>query len=109
MRKKAISMGLAGVAGVALASMLCLSGCANLGYYWQSVTGHLKIMQAAKPVEDWLQQPDTTARVREKLELSQRIRAYASSELKLPDNPSYRRYADLHRTAAVYNVTAAPA
>jgi predicted aminopeptidase len=102
-------MGLAGVAGVALAATLCLSGCANMGYYWQSVTGHLKIMQAARPVQDWLEQPETAPRLREKLELSQRIRAFASRELKLPDNPSYRRYADLHRNAAVYNVTAAPA
>jgi predicted aminopeptidase len=48
-------------------------------------------------------------RLRERLELSQRIRDYASAELKLPDNGSYRRYADLHRSAAVWNVTAAPA
>ena len=31
------------------------------------------------------------------LALSQRIRDFAVTELKLPDNPSYRRYADLHR------------
>jgi predicted aminopeptidase len=30
------------------------------------------------------------------------------TELKLPDNPSYRRYADLRRNAAVWNVVAAP-
>lgn len=102
-------MGLAGVVGVALAATLCLSGCANMGYYWQSVTGHLQLMQASKPVQEWLEQPETTPRIREKLALSQRIREYASRELKLPDNPSYRRYADLRRNAAVYNVTAAPA
>ena len=37
-------------AGVAVAATLCLSGCANLGYYWQSVEGHLSIMRAARPV-----------------------------------------------------------
>jgi predicted aminopeptidase len=42
------------------------------------------------------------------LELSQRIRDYAVSELKLPDNASYRRFADLKRPAAVWNVVAAP-
>ena len=102
-------MGLAGVAGVALVAALSLTGCANLGYYWQSVTGHLKILQAARPVQEWLEEPATPQRVRAKLELSLRIREYASQELKLPDNPSYRRYANLHRPAAVYNVTAAPA
>ena len=102
-------MGLAGVAGLALAATLCLSGCSTIGYYWQSVAGHMKIMGSARPVKDWVQDAETPERVRARLELAQRIRAYASSELKLPDNPSYRRYANLHRNAAVYNVTAAPA
>jgi predicted aminopeptidase len=102
-------MTLAAVAGLALAATVCLSGCSNLGYYLQSAGGHLKIMAAAHPVRDIVQDPAVSARLRERLELSQRIRDYASAELKLPDNPSYRRYADLHRSAAVWNVTAAPA
>ncbi|HEY8359874.1 MAG TPA: aminopeptidase [Ramlibacter sp.] len=101
-------MGLAAVAGLAMAATLCLSGCATLGYYWQSVTGHLGVMNAAKPVDDWVAAPETPARLRDKLLLSQRIRDFAVRELKLPDNPSYRRYADLKRPAAVWNVTAAP-
>ena len=90
-----------------------LSGCASptngVGYYWQSVTGHLKLMHAAKPVDDWLADATTPEVLRQRLVLSQRIRSYASSELKLPDNASYRRYADLQRKSAVYNVVAAPA
>jgi predicted aminopeptidase len=90
-----------------------LSGCANtssgMGYYWQSVTGHLKLMQAAKPVDEWLADATTPETLRQRLVLTQRIRAFASSELHLPDNTSYRRYADVHRKAAVYNVVAAPA
>jgi predicted aminopeptidase len=100
-------MGVAAVAGVAVAAAACLSGCANLGYYLQSVTGHLKLMNAAKPVREWLDDAATPERVRVKLALSQRIRDYAVRELRLPDNPSYRRYADLRRNAAVWNVTAA--
>jgi predicted aminopeptidase len=102
-------MGVAAVAGMAVAATLCLSGCANLGYYWQSVTGHLKIVAAAQPVDDLVEQPETSARLRERLLLSKRIREYASRELKLPDNRSYTRYANLNRSAAVWNVTAAPA
>ena len=48
-------------------------------------------------------------RLKERLALSQRIRDFAVAELKLPDNPSYRRYADLRRGAVVWNVVAAPA
>ncbi|MBA2674636.1 aminopeptidase [Ramlibacter sp.] len=93
----------------ALAVTLSLGGCANLGYYLQSATGHLKLMAAAKQVPDWLGDPATPQRLKDKLALTQRIRDYAVAELKLPDNPSYRRYADLHRSAAVWNVVAAPA
>jgi predicted aminopeptidase len=92
----------------AAAALLCLSGCANLGYYWQSVTGHMAIVNAARPVQDWLGDATTPDAIKRRLELSQRIRAYASSELGLPDNASYRRYADLQRRAAVWNVVAAP-
>jgi predicted aminopeptidase len=102
-------MTLAAVAGAAILATACLTGCGNLGYYLKSATGHLKIMAAAHPVKDIVRDPAMAPRLRERLELSQRIRDYASTELKLPDNASYRRYADLHRSAAVWNVTAAPA
>ncbi|RZJ07988.1 MAG: aminopeptidase, partial [Haliea sp.] len=92
-------------AGLALA---CLTGCANLGYYWQSASGHLKMMGVARPVDDWLADNDATPRLKERLALSQRIRGFAVSDLQLPDNSSYRRYADLKRTAVVWNVVAAP-
>jgi predicted aminopeptidase len=101
-------MALAGAVVVAAASALCLSGCANLGYYWQSATGHLRIMSAARPVNDWLGDREAPERLKARLALSQRIRSFAVSELKLPDNPSYRRYADLQRTAVIWNVVAAP-
>lgn len=87
------------------------AGCANttgVGYYWQSVTGHLRLMQAARPVDDWLADADTPAVLKERLALARRIRAFAVAELALPDNASYHRYADLQRRAAVYNVVAAP-
>ncbi|WP_202619829.1 aminopeptidase, partial [Escherichia coli] len=42
----------------------------------------------------------TPADLAERLRLSQQMRDFASQHLALPDNNSYRRYADLHRTAA---------
>ncbi|MFZ3125020.1 MAG: aminopeptidase [Acidovorax sp.] len=91
---------------------LALPGCASqgsaLGYYWQSVRGHLQIMQAAEPVDRWMARPDIAPALRERLQLAQRARAFAVAELALPDNASYRRYADLKRPYAVWNVVAAP-
>ena len=91
-----------------LIPLLGLSGCSTVGYYWQSVTGHLEIMRAAKPVPDWLAEETTPPKLKERLALSQRMRDFAATELKLPNNASYRRYADLQRRAVVWNVVAAP-
>lgn len=102
-------MAAAGLVAIAAAGGLCLSGCSNLGYYWHSATGHLSVMNAARPVEDWMGMGEAPQRLKDRLALSQRIRDFAVSELKLPENPSYRRYADLRRAAVVWNVVAAPA
>lgn len=87
---------------------LCLGGCADLGYYWQTVNGHLRMLQAARPIDDWLADAQTPAQLKDRLALAQRIRSFAVTELKLPANASYHRYADLHRGAAVWNLVAAP-
>ena len=91
-----------------VAALSGLGGCTTAGYYWQSIHGHLQLMQAARPVSDWLADPQTPEPLKARLALSQRLRDYAITELKLPDNPSYRRYADLKRRAVVWNVVAAP-
>lgn len=88
--------------------ILAVSGCGNLGYYAQSVRGHLGVMTRREPIADVLARPDTPAALRGKLEFVLRVRDFASRELKLPDNGSYRSYADLKREHAVWNVFAAP-
>jgi predicted aminopeptidase len=45
--------------------------------------------------------PATPAALRERLLLTQRMREFAVQELKLPDNASYRRFADLQRGRGV--------
>ena len=95
-------------AGLLLTSLLLTTGCSSLGYYWQSVNGHLQMVNAARPVDDWLGDQQIPETLKARLALSQRIRSFAVTELALPDNASYRRYADLQRSAAVWNVVAAP-
>lgn len=101
-------LGLAGVAMLAAATVCLTSGCSTLGYYAQSVAGHLQLVGGAKPVAQWLADDQTPAALKERLALSQRMRDFAVSELHLPDNASYRRYANLQRSAAIWNVVAAP-
>ena len=87
---------------------LLLSGCANVGYYLQSVTGQLEIWSRERAIEDVIADRGTPAALKAGLERVLQIRYFASRELALPDNRSYRRYADLERPFAVWNVFAAP-
>ena len=101
------------LAGAGVAALgLGLTGCAGpdtpLGYYAQSVRGHLDLLQRARPVDDWLADPATPPALRERLALAQQLRRFAATDLALPDNASYTRYADLGRSAVVWNVVAAP-
>ena len=88
--------------------VVAATGCSSLTYYAQSVSGHLQLLHAARPVPDWLADVATPDALKARLRLTQRLRDYAVTELKLPDNASYRRYADVQRNAAVWNVVAAP-
>lgn len=88
--------------------LLWLAGCADTAYYLQSASGHLRMLQASRPLAQWLADESTSTVLRQKLVLAQRIREFAVSDLGLPDNASYRRYADLQRRAVVWNVVAAP-
>ncbi len=95
-------------AALVVVTALGLAGCANLGYYWQSASGHLRVMNAARPVSHWLVDPQADDRLKRQLQTAQQIRVFASRVLHLPDNPSYTRYADLRRNAVLWNVVAAP-
>lgn len=93
---------------IAVAAAFSLSGCSVVGHWGQAAGGHLGIMRAARPVPVWLADPATPADLAERLRLSQQMRDFATQHLALPDNNSYRRYADLHRSAVVWNIVAAP-
>jgi predicted aminopeptidase len=95
-------------AGAVAALALCLGSGCSLGYYAQSVGGHVDLMTRSRPVTEWVADPATPPDLRERLKLTQRMREFAVQELKLPDNPSYRRFGDLQRNAVVWNVVAAP-
>jgi len=91
-----------------LLALLWLSSCADTAYYWQSVSGHARLMQAAQPIDDWLASDKTLPLLRARLQLAQSMRRFAVTDLHLPDNASYLRYAEVPRRYAVWNVVAAP-
>jgi predicted aminopeptidase len=96
--------------GLALGAVVTalLAGCATVSYYGQAVFGHLDLMNRSRPIEAQLADGTTPPELRAKLARVLEIREFASRELALPDNGSYRAYADLERPYVVWNVFAAP-
>jgi predicted aminopeptidase len=92
----------------ALLSLSVLAGCANLTYYLQSVRGQLDIWSRQQDIEAVIARPDVAEPLRKKLEAVLTVREFASAELALPRNASYRSYANLGRPYAVWNVFATP-
>ncbi len=89
-----------------LSVTVVISGCA-LPYYWQAAAGHLELLASRVPIVDVLEDPEQSDATREALSRAIEIREFAIAELGLPDNESYRSYADLGRRYAVWNVVAA--
>ena len=85
-----------------------LGGCAEIRYYAQAVHGELSVLGSARPISEVLADPQTDGKLRERLQKVQQIRAFAVSELDLPDNGSYQSYADLKRRYVLWNVVATP-
>ncbi len=94
--------------GALLLLSILLTGCATLAYYGQAVRGQLELVYERRPLDEVLADPATTPAVRHKIEIARAAREFASTGLALPDNRSYRGYADLGREFVVWNVFAAP-
>jgi predicted aminopeptidase len=77
-------------------------------YIVQSVQGQLSLLSKRQPITRVIAEPSTPPALRTQLEAVAAIRDFASRELGLPDNGSYRSYADVHRRYVVWTVVAAP-
>ena len=87
---------------------LVTTACSTLGYYSQSIIGHLNVMQRRQPIENLLDSGTISPELKARLLAVQSMRRFASTVLGLPDNGSFSHYADLERPYAVWNVFAAP-
>jgi predicted aminopeptidase len=105
-RNRPGSRAAAGAARALLAAALCglLAGC----YVLQAATGEYRLLHARTPIPALIADPKTPSTLRTRLEEVHAAREFASRELGLPDNESYRSYADIHRPFVVWNVVAAP-
>jgi predicted aminopeptidase len=89
---------------LALLMLPALTGC----YLLQAARGQLELVAKRQPIAKLTQDSRTQPELRSQLERVLEIRAYATATLDLPDNDSYRSYADLGRPYVVWSVFAAP-
>ena len=87
-----------------LALLPALAGC----YVLQAAAGQAQVLARSEPIPRVVADPRTPAATRTRLELSRQVRAFAVGQLELPDARSFRKYADLGRPYAVWNVVATP-
>lgn len=87
---------------LSLALLPSLSGC----YLLQAAAGQMQIVAKREPITKVLARPATAPKLRTRLEYVSAARDFASQQLGLPDNPSYRSYADLGRPYVLWNVFA---
>jgi predicted aminopeptidase len=91
--------------GVLLAMLLpVLGGC----YLLQAAGGQMAVMAKRQPVAEVVRNSQTPPELRARLIELGAARDFASEALGLPDNESYRLYADIGRNYVVWNVFATP-
>ncbi len=79
-----------------------LNGCST--YYGQLAVGQLELLRLREPITDIIEDPQRDPQLRQRLSLALQARRFASHSLGLPDNDSYRVYADLQRPYVVWNL-----
>ncbi len=92
-----------------LRNLFLLIICAPLSacYYMQAASGQWEVMRKRVPIEEVIAAPETNPELSDKLSLLVEAREFSVNVLHLPDNKSYRSYADLKRDYVVWNVLAA--
>jgi len=86
------------------AMLLTLSGC----YYMQAARGQMEISHKSESIEDIVASGESPPELVAQLAVVTAARQFSIEILGLPDNDSYRSYADLERDYVVWNIVAVP-
>ncbi len=81
---------------------------AGVSYYAHLAKGGLGLLWGRQSIQKMIEDPRTAPELRARLETAWSARNFASDELLLPENKSYRKYKDLGRPYATWTVVAAP-
>jgi predicted aminopeptidase len=88
--------------------MAALSGCTSTVYLLQAANGEWHVIHGRKPIVQVIDDPQTPEPLIRELAEVREARDFASRQLDLPDNDSYRTYVKIDRPYVVWNVVAAP-
>jgi predicted aminopeptidase len=99
---------LRGLRRAALAAACLLLGGCGTTYLLQAAGGEWHVLHARVPIDTLLADAHTPPALRARLLQVRAARQFASQQLGLPDNASYRSYADIGRPYVVWNVVATP-
>ncbi|OGT84841.1 MAG: hypothetical protein A3H91_08850 [Gammaproteobacteria bacterium RIFCSPLOWO2_02_FULL_61_13] len=94
--------------GVLLVLSTAISGCATLSYYRQSITGQLQILAQRQDMQTLVLAPETPESRKAQLQAVPELLRFASDQLALPDNGSYRTFVALEQSFVAWNVFATP-
>jgi predicted aminopeptidase len=90
-----------------LRAFLCLIAVAQSGcYLMQAAEGQMSLLAKREALDKVIANPQTAEPTRQRLKLLQEAREFASRQLGLPNNGSYRSYVALDREYVVWNVFA---
>ena len=84
-----------------------LAACSSSSFYLQGIRGQMDLLERSQPIQEILGSTQDEV-LKKKLERVISIRNFASRELGLPDNSSYRNYANIGRRFVLWNVFATP-
>lgn len=89
-------------------ALTVLSGCTRIRYYAHLADGQWQLLHQRRPIADVIASDAAEPELKRRLQGVLDARAWAVSALGLPDNGSYRVYADLGRPYVMWNVFATP-
>lgn len=88
--------------------VLACSSCSSISYYHQSISGHLTLISKRKPITAIVNDSTSNKKLIQQLTQAQKLRTFASSRLKLPENGSYQSFVQLDQPYVSWAVFAAP-
>ena len=92
---------------VIIVTFIFLSGCSDLGFYWQAASGHISLLNRKQNIQDLINSTKTPSELKRKLKLVESTRSFAKKHLTISLNDAYTGYVELERSYVTMIVTAA--